>query len=43
MGDFDVISFMDWLNLFYASLDYRTHLVVFRFLENQLLNGRVDL
>ena len=38
MVDFNVILGMDWIHVFYASIDCRTRLSSFRFLMSQLLS-----
>ena len=37
MLDFDVIIDMDWVHSFYASIDYRTHIVKFLFQNEPIL------
>ena len=40
MIDFDVILGMDWLHSCYASVDYRTRIVHFQFLEEPILEWK---
>jgi len=40
MIDFDVILGMDWLHSCYASLDCRTHKVIFKFSNEPIMSGK---
>ena len=42
MVDFDVILGMDWLHSSYASVDFRTRIISFQFLDEPILEWKVN-